>query len=149
MAYMRSAKLVFLLFALASLAWAAVPQFSGQKRVGLTTGDQWEPAVAADGSGRIYILYPHYGNVPDCKSCRVPSMLLVASNDNGKSWQTPQAILESNSGQFDPQIAIDQRTGAPFTRRGCRTLSAWSFLRSQWTSAPRGILRLRFAAKWN
>ena len=107
MAYMRSAKLMVLLCALASLAWAAAPQFSGQRRVGLTSGDQWEPAVAADGSGRIYVLYPHYGSVPDCKRCRVPAMLLVASNDNGKSWQTPQAILETNSGQFDAQIAVD------------------------------------------
>jgi len=107
MAYMRSAKLIVLLCALASLAWAAAPQFSGQRRVGLTSGDQWEPAVVADGSGRIYVLYPHYGSVPDCKRCRVPAMLLVASNDNGKSWQTPQAILETNSGQFDAQIAVD------------------------------------------
>ena len=107
MVYMRSAKLVVLLCALASLAWAAAPQFSGQRRVGLTSGDQWEPAVAADGLGRIYVLYPHYGSVPDCKRCRVPAMLLVASNDNGKSWQTPQAILETNSGQFDAQIAVD------------------------------------------
>ena len=107
MAYMRSAKLMVLLCALAGLAWAAAPQFSGQRRVGLTSGDQWEPAVAADGSGRIYVLYPHYGSVPDCKRCRVPAMLLVASNDNGKSWQTPQAILETNSGQFDAQIAVD------------------------------------------
>jgi len=107
MAYMRSAKLMVLLCALASLAWAAAPQFSGQRRVGLTSGDQWEPAVVADGSGRIYVLYPHYGSVPDCKRCRVPAMLLVASNDNGKSWQTPQAILETNSGQFDAQIAVD------------------------------------------
>jgi hypothetical protein len=104
---MRSAsKLVVLLCALAGLAWAA-PQFSGQRRIGLTSGDQWEPAVAADGSGRIYVLYPHYGSVPDCKRCRVPAMLLVASDDNGKSWQTPQAILETNSGQFDAQIAVD------------------------------------------
>ncbi|HXY77350.1 MAG TPA: sialidase family protein [Candidatus Acidoferrales bacterium] len=103
---MRSAKLMVLLCALASLAWAA-PQFSHQRRVGLTSGDQWEPAVAADGSGRIYVLYPHYGSVPDCKRCRVPAMLLVTSNDNGKSWQTPQAILETNSGQFDAQIAVD------------------------------------------
>ena len=107
MVYMRSAKLMVLFCALASLAWAAAPQFSGQRRVGLTSGDQWEPAVAADGSGRIYVLYPHYGSVPDCKRCRVPAMLLVASNDNGKSWQTPQAILETNSGQFDAQIAVD------------------------------------------
>jgi len=106
MVYMRSAKLMVLLCALASLAWAA-PQFSHQRRVGLTSGDQWEPAVAADGSGRIYVLYPHYGSVPDCKRCRVPAMLLVTSNDNGKSWQTPQAILETNSGQFDAQIAVD------------------------------------------
>jgi hypothetical protein len=100
-------KLVILLFALASVAWAASPQFSGQKRVGLTSGDQWEPAVAADGSGRIYVLYPHYGRVADCKSCRVPTMLLVASNDNGKTWQTPHVMLESGSGQFDAQIAVD------------------------------------------
>ncbi len=105
---MRSAssKLVVLLCVLASLAWAA-PQFSGQRRIGLASGDQWEPAVAADGSGRIYVLYPHYGSVPDCKRCRVPAMLLVPSDDNGKSWQTPQVMLETNSGQFDAQIAVD------------------------------------------
>ncbi|MGA8541258.1 MAG: sialidase family protein [Terriglobales bacterium] len=92
---------------LSSLAWAATPQFSTQKRLGLSGGDQWEPAVAADGSGRIYVLYPHYGSVPDCKDCRVPTMLLVASNDNGKTWQTPHVMLETGSGQFDPQITVD------------------------------------------
>jgi BNR repeat-like domain len=100
-------KLLILLFALASVAWAAAPQFLGQKRVGLTSGDQWEPAVTADGSGRIYVLYPHYGRVADCKACRVPTMLLVASNDNGKTWQTPHVMLESGSGQFDAQITVD------------------------------------------
>jgi hypothetical protein len=112
--YMRSAysklgvpKLVLVLLALTGLAWAASPQFSAQKRLGLNQGDQWEPSVAADGSGRIYVLYPHYGAVPDCKSCRVPTMLLVASNDNGKTWQSPHVMLESGSGQFDAQIAVD------------------------------------------
>ncbi len=108
---MRSAgpKLVVFLLALASLAWAAPApaQFSGQKRVGLTTGDQWEPSVAADGAGRIFVLYPHYGKVADCKGCRIPTMLLVASNDNGKTWQAPRVMLESGSGQFDAQIAVD------------------------------------------
>ncbi len=106
---MRAAyvKFVVLVFALANIAWAAPPQFSGQKRVGLISGDQWEPAVAADASGRIYVLYPHYGKVPNCKDCRVPAMLLVMSNDNGKTWQPPRVMLESNSAQFDAQIAID------------------------------------------
>lgn len=94
-------------FALAATSWAASPQFSAQRRVGLTSGDQWEPSVAADGSGRIYVLYPHYGKVADCKGCHVPTMLLVTSNDNGKTWQTPHVMLESPWGQFDPQIAVD------------------------------------------
>jgi hypothetical protein len=100
-------KLAIVLFALAGVAWAASPQFSGQRRVGLTTGDQWEPSVAADSAGRIYVLYPHYGKVADCNGCSVPSMLLVTSNDNGKTWQTPRVMFESVSGQFDAQIAVD------------------------------------------
>ena len=100
-------KLVVLLLAMASVAWAAAPQFSGQKRIGLTTGDQWEPAVAADGSGHIYALYPQYGRVPNCDDCSVPTMLLVVSNDNGKTWQAPRVMLAAGSGQFDAQIAVD------------------------------------------
>ncbi len=95
------------MFACAALAWAAPPQFSVQKRVGLTAGDQWEPALSADGSGHIYILYPHYGDVPDCKDCSAPTMLLVASDDNGKTWQTPRVMLASGSGQYDAQIVVD------------------------------------------
>lgn len=105
-------KLAFLTLALmavvlASPAWAAPPQFSAQKRIGLTSGDQWEPAAAADGSGRLYVLYPHYGRVPDCKDCSVPTMLLLVSNDNGKTWQAPHVMFEYGSGQFDAQIVVD------------------------------------------
>jgi hypothetical protein len=98
-------KLVVVWLALASLGWAA--GFSAQRRVGLTTGDQWEPAAAADGAGHLFVLYPHYGKVPDCKECRLPTMLLVASNDNGKSWQAPRVVLASDSGQYDAQIVVD------------------------------------------
>jgi hypothetical protein len=100
-------KIVVVLVAFASLAWAAPARFSAQKRVGLTTGDQWEPAVAADGAGHLYVLYPHYGRVPDCKNCRMPTMLLLVSNDNGKTWQAPRVMLESESGQYDAQIVVD------------------------------------------
>ena len=96
-----------MLLALASAAWAAAPQFSGQRRIGQSVGDQWEPSVAADGSGRVYVLYPNYGRVPDCNGCHVPTMLFLASADNGKTWQPPRVMLVSGSGQFDPQIAVD------------------------------------------
>jgi BNR repeat-like domain len=103
-----SCKLVVVWCALASVAWAIAPsRFSGQTRVGLTTGDQWEPAVAADGAGHLYVLYPHYGRVPDCKNCSIPTMLLLVSHDNGKTWQAPRVMLESGSGQYDAQIVVD------------------------------------------
>src|SRR5437879_5359158 len=37
---------------------AAVPQagFAPQTRLGYTAGDQWEPAIAADRSGHVYVL---------------------------------------------------------------------------------------------
>ncbi len=58
-------------------------------RVGFPTGDQWEPAIAADGFGQVYILYPQYGRIPGCASCPIPSMILVVSKDNGVSWLPP------------------------------------------------------------
>jgi BNR repeat-like domain len=105
-------KLAVVLYALAGLAWAAPGQFSAQKRLGLTAGDQWEPALAADAAGHIYVLYPHYGDVPNCQDCTAPTMLLVASDDNGKTWQPPRVLLQSGSGQYDAQIVVD-----PFDRR--------------------------------
>lgn len=105
---MRAAlKIAVFVMALSVWAMAAPPQFSGQKRVGLTTGDQWEPSVAADGVGHLYVLYPHYGHVPNCKDCRVPTMLLLTSGDNGRTWQSPRVMLESGSGQFDAQVVVD------------------------------------------
>ena len=99
---------ICLLLALASAQAAlAVSSFSPQRRVGYTTGDQWEPALAADGHGHIYILFPQYGAVSDCPACTAPTMALQVSNDNGLSWQAPHALVASSTGQFDPQIVVD------------------------------------------
>src|SRR3972149_5398524 len=38
--------------------------FSPQVRLGYTSGDQWEPAIASDGSGHVYVLYAQYLGVP-------------------------------------------------------------------------------------
>jgi BNR repeat-like domain len=98
---------VLLLLALTSTAALAVPGFSPQKRLGYHTGDQWEPAIAADGRGHVYVLYPQYGAVPDCRTCTAPSIALLVSSDNGASWQPSRAILPFSTGQFDPQIVVD------------------------------------------
>jgi hypothetical protein len=99
---------VCLLLALATAQAArAVSGFTPQRRVGYNTGDQWEPALAADGHGHIYILFPQYGAVSDCPACTTPTMTLLVSNDNGLSWQAPHPLAPSSSGQFDPQIVVD------------------------------------------
>lgn len=101
---------LFLGLATAQAALAAVAanaSFTPQRRVGYTTGDQWEPALAADGHGHIYILFPQYGAVNDCPACTMPAMVLLVSNDNGISWEPPRPLLTSSSGQFDAQIKVD------------------------------------------
>jgi len=99
---------VCLLFAMTSMhAAAAASGFSPQQRVGYTTGDQWEPALAADSHGHIYILFPQYGSVGDCPACTSPTMALLVSNDNGISWEPPRSLVASSLGQFDAQIKVD------------------------------------------
>jgi hypothetical protein len=97
---------LFLALATAQAALAA-PNFTAQRRVGYSTGDQWEPALAADGHGHIYILFPQYGSVSGCAGCTAPTIALQTSNDNGVSWETPHPVLPSSTGQFDPQILVD------------------------------------------
>src|SRR5437867_2104282 len=46
--------------------------FVPQTRLGYTAGDQWEPAIAADRFGHIYVLYPQYHGVPACPDCHSP-----------------------------------------------------------------------------
>jgi hypothetical protein len=102
---------IFLALFLGAETALAVAGFTPQRRVGHVTGDQWEPAIAADGHGHVYILYPQYGAVPDCPRCTAPSVSLLTSNDNGISWQPPHALLPFPTGQFDPQIVVDPAYG--------------------------------------
>jgi hypothetical protein len=85
----------------------AASEFTLQRRVGYTSGDQWEPALAADARAHIYIFFPQYGPIAQCPACTVPTMALLTSNDDGVSWDAPRPLLASSSGQFDAQIKVD------------------------------------------
>lgn len=102
--------LVFLLL-LTGGAALADSEFSIQRRLGNNIGDQWEPALAADTHGHIYILFPQYGPVPQCPACIQPTMILLTSSDNGNSWNPPRSLFTSTSGQFDAQIKVDPDDG--------------------------------------
>lgn len=101
-------RIVFLaLLALTAAQAQAVSTFLPQLRLGYHSGDQWEPAMAADGHGHLYVLYPQYGAVPECAACKAPSMSLLISNDNGVTWLPSKSLLPFPTGQFDPQIVVD------------------------------------------
>ena len=95
------------LLALSAGQALAVSAFLPQARLGYRTGDQWEPAMAADGRGHLYVLYPQYGAVPECAACTAPSMSLLISNDNGITWLPSKPMSPFPTGQFDPQIVVD------------------------------------------
>jgi hypothetical protein len=86
---------------------ASTTGFAAPQQVGFHTGDQWEPAIAADAFGHVYILYPQYMTMPGCPDCVLPAMVLLQSNDNGITWQLPRPISPVASAQFDPQIVVD------------------------------------------
>lgn len=90
------------------------PRFTTQARMGFAAGDDWEPAVAADRYGHVYLLYKHY-DVPGqatCSSCD-RHLLLQVSSDNGKTWSAPTPIdpEDVTGGQYDAQIAVDPVDG--------------------------------------
>jgi hypothetical protein len=106
----RSARsLVLCVFALLATVQGALATatFTPQRRMGYTTGDQWEPAIAADAHGHVYILYPQYGAVPNCGNCTAPTIALLISDDNGITWQPSRPLLPLATGEFDPQIVVD------------------------------------------
>ena len=87
--------------------------FTPQTRLGFSAGDQWEPAIAADRNGHVYLLYPQYQGVPGCPTCFSPTLILQISSDRGANWATPVQIhpAGASSGQWDAQIVVDPVDG--------------------------------------
>jgi hypothetical protein len=96
-----------------TLAPAAPTGFTPQTRLGFHVDNEWEPAIASDRLGHVYILYPQYGGVPECPGCYSPTMILQMSSDHGQTFASPIVIYPegSNSYQVDAQIAVDPLDG--------------------------------------
>jgi hypothetical protein len=88
--------------------------FSSQVRLGFYDGDQWEPAIASDRFGHVYMLYAQYYGVPGCDICGNPTQILQISNDHGATWGSPVALYTAgaNTGQWDSQVTVDPNDGS-------------------------------------
>jgi hypothetical protein len=95
------------------VAPAAPSGFTPQTRMGFFVNNEWEPAIASDRFGHVYILYPQYGGVPGCPECYSPTMILQMSSDHGQTFGSPTIIYEegANSYQVDAQIVVDPVDG--------------------------------------
>ena len=90
------------------------PGWAGERIVN-STGDDWEPAIAADpNEPYVYILHNRFGGPPACPSnCPDPAMILHVSADGGKTWLPERYLCECRrvKWQFDPLIEVVPDTG--------------------------------------
>jgi hypothetical protein len=98
----------------ASVAPAGPSGFTPQARLGFHVDNEWEPAIAADRFGHVYMLYAQYTGVPGCDDCSNPTQVLQISNDRGSTWGSPFVIYPDGAntgGQWDSQIVVDPVDG--------------------------------------
>jgi hypothetical protein len=98
----------------ASVPAAAPGGFTSQTRLGFHVDNEWEPAIAADRFGHVYMLYAQYTGVPGCETCANPTQVLQISNDRGATWGSPFVIYPDGAdtgGQWDSQIVVDPVDG--------------------------------------
>ena len=102
------------LFHFSAASVHAATGFTPQARLGFHAGDDWEPAIAADRYGHVYVLYKHYdvAGQTSCSACAL-HVLLQVSNDRGQTWSAPRPIDPEPvvGGQYDSQIVVDPADG--------------------------------------
>jgi hypothetical protein len=90
------------------------PGWAGE-RIMNETGDDWEPAIAADPNEPfVYILHNRYGGEPACRNgCPDPAMILHVSRDGGRTWRPERYLCtcKGAKGQHDPLIEVVPQTG--------------------------------------
>jgi hypothetical protein len=73
------------------------------------TGDDWEPAIAADPSSSwVYQATTRYGGPKACTSCSDPAIIVRASSNGGSTWGADTYICACKNvkAQNDPQLAV-------------------------------------------
>jgi hypothetical protein len=94
----------------------------GPAELGFCGGDDWEPSVAADSSGHVYVLITHFkGNTAcDPASRRHNERIMIqVSSDGGKTFSSPRVVANAPGGhsypsQADPGIAVDKASGTVY-----------------------------------
>jgi hypothetical protein len=108
-----------LIMVTAPAASAATP---APVRLGYCGGDDWEPAMASDSSGHVYVLITHFSGSTSCDPASGQNnsrIMIQVSADGGKTFSAPAVVAPAPGGiaypqQADPAIAVDKATGAVY-----------------------------------
>jgi hypothetical protein len=100
-------------------AAGAAPLLAGPVELGYCGGDDWEPAVAADGAGHIYVLITHFRGDVTCNPAaglNNSKIMIQVSSDGGRTFSAPRVVSAAPGGiayasQADPAIAVDPASG--------------------------------------
>ncbi len=106
------ATLVLVVLVSVSSVAAASINFSTPVVLGYVQGDDWEPDIAADARGNVYVAWAHFGDVPGCDTCSDPAALMQISRDGGRAWEPPFPLNPFPEGvdatyQIDLQVEVN------------------------------------------
>jgi len=111
---LEAARLQGTLGVIAEIERDPAPGWAGERLLN-ATGDDWEPAIAADPNAPyVYVLHNRYGGEPACRGdCPDPAMILHVSDDGGRTFGRERYLCECRGvkGQYDPLIEVVPETG--------------------------------------
>src|SRR3989442_12568532 len=74
-------------------------------------GDDWEPAVASDGLGNVYMLSTHLSGIPGCTGCSIDSIVVQVSHNGGDRLHGPGPLAEKSPAPVDPDVQVKRAAG--------------------------------------
>jgi len=86
-------------------AAGAAPVLSGPVELGYCGGDDWEPAVAVDGAGHIYVLITHYQGDAACDPAgglNNSRIMIQVSSDGGQTFTAPRVVSAAPGESLTP-----------------------------------------------
>ena len=120
---------------------------SGATNLGFCGGDDWEPEIAADAAGHVYVVLAHFPGDPDCDpaSATQREIYVRASSDGGQTFGRLVALPRMGYPQVvDCVITVDAETGAVY-------VSFLAYGKAGMTGAAADVLvskSLDFGATW-
>jgi hypothetical protein len=102
-----------LLVMLPSPVFATAPAAAHRVLIGYPGGDDWEPSIASDLDGDVYVVWAHFGGVPGCSRCGTPAAMLELSRDGGQTFGAPRPLFPDSRAQVDLNVRVNS-TGAVF-----------------------------------